>query len=186
MEARNPLEQRYIVFDVETPNYNNNRMSAIGVEIVDGGKIAEEFYTLIDPETFFSPFNISLTGISPSTVRNAPTFPEVWKKLEPIFSSGLLVAHNASFDVRVLAHCLTDYHIDWKDTAYYACTVCMGRKAYPELPNHKLDTMCRHLDIPLYHHQAQSDSRACALLLLDYMAAGFDPYKFKKKRSMLI
>ena len=35
---------RYIVFDVETPNRANNRMSAIGITVVDGGKIADSFF----------------------------------------------------------------------------------------------------------------------------------------------
>ena len=34
--------ERYVVFDVETPNHYNNRMSAIGISIVHGGKIVEE------------------------------------------------------------------------------------------------------------------------------------------------
>ena len=60
------LEQksRYIAFDVETPNHLNNRMSAIGISVIENGKIIEEFYSLVNPETSFDPFNIQLTGIS--------------------------------------------------------------------------------------------------------------------------
>ena len=32
---------KYIVFDVETPNRYNNRMSAIGISIVENGKIVK-------------------------------------------------------------------------------------------------------------------------------------------------
>ena len=35
---------RYIVFDVETPNCNNDRMSAIGITIVEEGKIIGSFF----------------------------------------------------------------------------------------------------------------------------------------------
>ena len=31
---------RFIVFDVETPNYQNNRMSAIGITIIENGKLS--------------------------------------------------------------------------------------------------------------------------------------------------
>ena len=34
---------RFIAFDVETPNSYNNRISAIGVTVVEDGKIVEEF-----------------------------------------------------------------------------------------------------------------------------------------------
>ena len=54
----------------------------------------------------------------------------------------------------------------------------MGRRCYPELANHRLDTLCRYRDIPLDHHKAGSDSRACAELFLDYSAHGFSAGKF--------
>ena len=33
---------RFIAFDVETPNSYNNRISAIGVTVVEDGKIVED------------------------------------------------------------------------------------------------------------------------------------------------
>ena len=68
---------RFIAFDVETPNAYNHRMSSIGVAVIEQGKIVESFSSLIDPETHFDAFNISLTGISPEMVETAPTFPEL-------------------------------------------------------------------------------------------------------------
>ena len=67
--------RRYIVFDVETPNAANNRMSAIGLTVVEDGEILRELYTLVNPEASFDPFNIALTGISSASVRGKPTFP---------------------------------------------------------------------------------------------------------------
>jgi DNA polymerase-3 subunit epsilon len=40
----------YIVFDVETPNRYNNRMSAIGICVVDGTQIVKEYFSLVTPE----------------------------------------------------------------------------------------------------------------------------------------
>ena len=37
---------KYIVFDVETPNRYNNRMSAIGTSIVENGKIVKKLLLL--------------------------------------------------------------------------------------------------------------------------------------------
>ena len=53
----------YVVFDVETPNRANDRMSAIGITIIRNGRIADDYYTLVDPETHFDCFNTKLTGI---------------------------------------------------------------------------------------------------------------------------
>ena len=74
---------RYVAFDVETPNRMNNRMSAIGITVIEDGKIADEYYSLGNPESRFDSFNTRLTGISGKTVWNAPAFPEVWKQIEP-------------------------------------------------------------------------------------------------------
>ena len=51
---------RYICFDVETPNFRNDRMSAIGVCVVENGEITEERYSLVNPEEPFDGFNIKM------------------------------------------------------------------------------------------------------------------------------
>lgn len=161
--------KRFVAFDVETPNSANDRMSAIGVTVVENGVIVDELDTLVNPETWFHPFNIQLTGITPAMAEEAPSFPELWPVLCPIFDSGILAAHNAPFDMSVLGKCLRAYGIDWKPSADYVCTCQMGRRCFPELPNHRLNTLCAHLEIRLDHHQAGSDSRACASILMDCM-----------------
>ena len=116
--------------------------------------------------------------LSPEQVRGQPDFSALWQLLEPMLAGRILVAHNAPFDLRVLASCLHDYHIDWQPEAAYLCTCQMGKRAYPYLPNHKLNTLCDHLQLSLDHHKAGSDSRACALLLLNYLEKGLQPEAF--------
>ena len=162
---------RYIVFDVETPNRYNDRMSAIGISVVEDGGITEEYFSYVDPETRFDSFNTMLTGISSVTVKGSPTFPVLWEKIESMMSSGILVAHNAVFDLGVLKKCLNDYGISWKSSVKYCCTVQMGKKLLPGM-SHKLDVLCGHYGISLDHHKADSDSHACAEILLNYFRAG--------------
>lgn len=176
---------RVIVFDVETPNYRNDRMSAIGVTVVEEGRVTEEFFSLVNPEARFDRFNIQLTGITPKMTETAPNFPALWEKLEPIFSSGVLCAHNAPFDLSVLGKCLRDYRIPWKQEVNYLCTVRMGRRLLPDLPNHKLNTLCDHLHIPLDHHQADSDSRACGSILCHYISQGADLNRFLRTYDLV-
>ena len=168
---------RYIAFDVETPNRANDRMSAIGIAVIEDGQIVDTFFSLIDPETHFDWFNTKLTGISSKTVQGAPDFPALWQRIEPIMRSGILVAHNAVFDMGVLKKCLQGYGIPWKATAKYLCTVQAARRLLPGM-KHSLDVMCAHYGIPLDHHQAESDSRACAEILLRYMQSGADVTQF--------
>ena len=176
---------RYVAFDVETPNRANDRMSAIGVSVIEDGAIVEEFYSLVDPEEPFDAFNVNLTGIDEDAVRGAPTFEELWPQLEPLLSEGMLVAHNAWFDLTVLKHCLRAYDIEWRPYTRYMCTVQMGRKLLPGM-KHRLNDMCDYYCIPLDHHKAASDAHACAEILLHYFADGADPrnhirtYSFNK------
>ena len=163
---------RYIAFDVETPNSANNRMSAIGVTVIERGEVVEQYDYLVNPETRFASFNVALTGITPEMVADKPTFSQLWQELEPLFSSGLLVAHNAPFDMSVLAKCLRDYGIRWRPSVPYACTCQMSRRLLPQLPNHKLNTLCDFMGLELDHHRAGSDSLACGEILLHHLRSG--------------
>ncbi len=163
--------QRYIAFDVETPNERNHRMSAIGISVIEDGAIVRDFYSLVNPETYFADFNIRLTGITPEKAAEAPAFPEIWKTIAPLMDSGIPVAHNAVFDLGVLEKCLRDYGIAWRDRTPYLCTVQMGRKLLPGM-SHRLDALCDFYHIDLNHHRADSDSRACAEILLRYLQSG--------------
>ncbi len=159
---------RYICFDVETPNALNERMSAIGLAVVERGRIVREFFSYVDPEQPFDAFNTQLTGIDASTVSGAPTFAALWPRLAPLLSGGILVAHNAPFDLTVLQKCLSAYGIKWEPRVRYLCTVRIGRGEMPTL-SHRLNDLCAYFGIPLDHHQADSDSHACAEILRRYM-----------------
>ncbi len=168
------MTEKYVIFDVETPNARNDRISSIGIAVMEGGRVVDTYSTLVNPETHFDPFNIRLTGITPSMTWDSPTFPELWRQVGGLMESAVLVAHNAAFDMGVLSKCLRAYEIPCPACLPYACTVRMGRKCFPALPDHKLNTMCGHLGIALDHHRADSDALACAALLIRYMEAGLD------------
>ena len=57
--------------------------------------------------------------------------------------------------------------------ARFVCTVLMGRKFLPGI-SHKLNDLCDYYGISLNHHQADSDSHACAEILLHYFEDGAD------------
>ena len=76
-----------------------------------------------------------------------------------------MVAHYAVFDTRVLRSLLKTYHLE-KPQASYACTVEISRRVWPDLPNHKLDTVAGYLGYSFHHHQALDDARACAYIVL--------------------
>ena len=177
--------ERYIAFDVETPNYRNHRMSAIGVTVVENGEIVRDFYSLVNPETYFDPFNVELTGITPELVRDQPSFPELWETLAPLMEDSILTAHNAPFDLSVLGKCLRDYAIPWRRRVPYVCTCRMSRRLLPELPNHRLNTVSDCLGITLDHHHAGSDARACGEILLHHLRSGADLRPFLRTYDLI-
>lgn len=71
----------------------------------------------------------------------------------------------------------------WKTSAEYLCTVQIGRRVLPDM-KHNLNVMCDHYGIALDHHQADSDSRACAEILLRYMESGVDVSKYVKRYDL--
>ena len=174
---------RYVVFDVETPNRYNNRVSAIGISVVENLRIVDEYFTLVDPEAPFDWFNTVLTGISEESVFGAPAFPEVWQEIEPLMSSGILVAHNASFDMGVIRKSLAGYGLTWKPSVKGICTVIMGRSLLPGI-SHRLNDMCDYYGIDLTHHHADSDSHACAEILIHYLESGAVPEKYIRTYRM--
>ncbi|MBQ1371446.1 MAG: exonuclease, partial [Oscillospiraceae bacterium] len=88
--------------------------------------------------------------------------------LKPLLDRGVLCAHNATFDLGVLGKCLRDYGIVWKPTGEYVCTYQIGSRLLNDVPNHKLNTLAERLGLPLQHHNALSDTKACAGLLQYY------------------
>uniref|UniRef100_UPI00403F615E 3'-5' exonuclease n=1 Tax=Candidatus Enterococcus willemsii TaxID=1857215 RepID=UPI00403F615E len=157
----------FIAMDFETANAQKHSACSLALVMVRNSQIVGEYYTLIKPETDFFWRNIQVHGIHPEDVRQAPKFPEVWEYIAQYYNQhSLIVAHNAGFDTGVLAGCL-DYYGLQQPSYLSLCTVKTSRKLYPEVPNHKLNTMCDFLNIPLNnHHDALEDSRACANILL--------------------
>ena len=56
----------------------------------------------------------------------------------------------------------------------------MSKEAAPDLPNHKLNTLCDCLCIELDHHNAGSDARACGKVALRCIDWGVDPTQFAR------
>lgn len=162
---------RIVVFDVETPNFNNDRICSIGITIIEDDKVVSNVNYLVNPECGFDYRNINIHGIRPEDVVSAPKFPEIWKMIREDFLSSLLVAHNAIFDLGVLKKTLYYYGFE-EPLVYYVDTLKIARVMLKDTVNHKLPTLCGYYDIELNHHDSGSDSNACAELLLNLINGG--------------
>ncbi len=106
-----------------------------------------------------------LHGIAWSDVVAEPPFAEVWPTLVPLLEgASFLAAHNAPFDRSVLEACCQAAGLPAPELPFH-CTVKLARRVWDIYPT-KLSDVCRHLDIPLNHHEALSDAEACAKIVL--------------------
>lgn len=158
--------QKIAVFDIETPNDNNDSICSIGITFIENNIITDKIHYLINPETFFDVMNTRLHHISENDVADAPAFPEVWENINKIFSMCLLAGHNVTFDLCCIKKALKRYNIEALPV-YYIDTLTLSRKFIDDVSNHKLNTLCEYFNIGLYnHHNALDDSCATAELLL--------------------
>ena len=160
----------FIAIDYETANSDYRSACSLGVSIVEKGKVVETFESFIQPPKEFSefdPFNVMIHGISPSQIKNAPTFDLLWEKLDKFNSeySVPFVCHFSGFDIRVTEALLKHFGVTFQEIRFYD-TYTIARKMWPELVNHKLNTLSEHFKIELNHHNASSDAKACALIAL--------------------
>lgn len=156
---------QFVSIDFETANEKRSSPCAIGIAVVEGDKIIDEYYSLINPMTHFSPFNTRIHGITEDDVKNAPTFAELWPTLNSYLSNHLAVAHNASFDMSVIRHTLDQFNLTYPEMDYL-CTANISRRVWPELTNHKLNTVASHHGIHFTHHHALEDARVAAEILI--------------------
>lgn len=157
----------FTAIDFETANRQTHSACSVALTIVRDSKIVDEYYSLIQPETWFDRVNTQIHGINEADVHNSPKFPDVWKEMAHFFTPDqLVVAHNMPFDKRILTGTLTHYGVKTPEFKTL-CTVRTSRALLRELPNHKLNTVSSYYDIPLNHHHALDDARACATILLN-------------------
>ncbi|MFN6962446.1 MAG: PolC-type DNA polymerase III [Pyrinomonadaceae bacterium] len=169
-ETRRLAETDFVVFDLETTGAKAPpcRVTEIGAYKVRGGRIVDEFHTLINPEMPIPPFIAALTGISNQMVRYAPKFAEVGPQFMEFIGDAVLVAHNAVFDMRFLNHEISRIYDEYRVANPCLCTVQLSRKLLPEIANHKLKTVAEHYNVRLdNHHRAKDDARATAEIFLN-------------------
>lgn len=156
----------FTAIDFETATERPNSACSVAVVEVRNGEIARTYSTLIRPPGLrFSTFNISIHGITPEMVAHERDFAGVWAELRPFLEGNIVLAHNAPFDMGVLKSSLLANHIE-PPKFYHCCTVQISRKAWPNLPNHKLNTVGDFLHVDFRHHDALEDARACAAIPL--------------------
>lgn len=159
----------YISIDIENPNARGNSICSIGIIVVKNKKVVDEKYSLINPEDRFDVNNSNITGLNYFDVKDAPTFKEYWKSIRELFENNIIVGHNITYDLTVIAKALERYDIEVPIFNYY-CTLKLSRN-FIKTNSYSLNSLCDLLNVNLEnHHNALEDAKASQKIFeyLDY------------------
>jgi DNA polymerase III subunit epsilon len=151
---------RIAFLDLETTGMSpaRERITEVGLVLVDDGVVVEEFSQLINPGCPVPPEITYLTGISNAMVRTTPRFEDVAPLLQEKFQGRLLVAHNARFDYGFLKAEFARLQVPFH--ARLLCTVRLSRALYPQHSSHGLDAIILRFDLDVrQRHRALGDAR---------------------------
>ena len=155
----------YAILDIETTGgqFNEEGITEIAIYKYNGHEIVDQFISLVNPEIPIQPFVVKLTGINNAMLRSAPKFFEIAKRIIEMTNGCVLVAHNASFDYRILRTEFRRLGYDFNQQTL--CTVELSKKLLPEQPSHSLGKLVRALGIPMAdRHRASGDAMATVKL----------------------
>ena len=106
---------------------------------------------------------VNLTGINSKMLHNAPKFYEVAKRIIEITEGCIIVAHNSSFDYRILK---TEFNrLGYTFKRKTLCTVELSKVLIPDQPSYSLGKLTRSLGIVISdRHRADGDAKATVKL----------------------
>jgi DNA polymerase-3 subunit epsilon len=159
----------WVAIDFETANARRASPCSVGLVKVKEGQIVEEWSSFIKPPPgydHFDPYNVRVHGITPDHVRYAPGWPETLERIVQFAGDAPFVAHNAAFDIGVLADACGASRLPVPDLRF-ACTYVVARRVWADLISYKLPALAQVLGFELSrHHDPGADARAAALVML--------------------
>ncbi len=163
---------RFFALDVETANADMASICQIGLVEFQANKLVNQWGSLVDPEDYFDPFNISIHGITPEMVGNALIFPEIFQRFDEIgqLSEKTIVVTHTPFDQTSLKRATQKYGLAeiswiWLDSARVV------RRQWEEFrySGYGLPNVAKVLGIEYKSHDAVEDARAAGEVLIKAM-----------------
>lgn len=155
----------YAIIDIETTGgkFNEEGITEVAIYKFDGHEIVDQFISLVNPEKPIQPFVVKLTGITDKMVRTAPKFHEIAKRIVEITKDCVFVAHNTSFDYRIVRTEFSRLGYDYvRETL---CTVELSKELIEDVPSYSLGKLCKSVGIPMNdRHRASGDALATVKL----------------------
>ena len=156
-----------VALDLETATSVKSSICQIGITEVVNGVPQESKSWFVQPEgNVYDFMNIAVHGITPEDTKDSPSFPDVWKEVQPYLQNKIVVAHYTGFDMNALRDAFNKYGMEYPTFDYF-CTFRIAKYSVKGCYSYSLGIVCDHLGIDFgIHHRADCDSLGCALLLL--------------------
>lgn len=143
---------REIIFDTETTGFYANeadRITEVGcVEVIDLIPTGRELHFLVNPEREVPKEVTELTGHTWESLRDKPKFAEIAQDFIDFVGDGVLVAHNAKFDMSFINMELERCGKPAIVPSRFKDTAAMARARFPGSPA-SLDALCKRFNISL-------------------------------------
>lgn len=194
---------REICFDTETTGFNymsGDRIVEIGaLELINHIPTGREFHEYINPERDIPQAVVEVHGLTNEFLADKPVFADIAEKwINFVGEDGILVAHNASFDINFINMELKKCGLPEYDISKAVDTLEIARKKFPGAHN-KLDDLCKRFGIDNSSrtlHGALLDSQLLAEVYLqllggnepgiDFLSNEKENYKIYNKEKINI
>lgn len=162
-----PVQSRkYVIFDIETTGLyprRGDRIIEIGAVSMHNGIMEKEFFSMVNTQRRITKAAQRVHGITSGDLQHAPLPEHVFTEFNEFIKGGILISHNSAFDTSFLRYEFQRHHLFLNNRTI--CTLELSKRRWPNLPNHKLQTVYRHLfktENVKQKHRALDDARMVA------------------------
>ncbi len=167
-----PKTPKFAIIDIETTGgiATRDKITEIGLIIVEDGEVIDQFESLINPERSI-PYEITrITGITNEMVEGAPKFYELAKDIILKTEGCIFVAHNVHFDYGFIKQ--EFQNLGYTYSRKKLCTLQLSRRFFRGLKSYSLGNLIQHFDIAVKdRHRAMEDAKATLVLFQKIMLA---------------
>lgn len=162
------MNSSLVILDTETAAlFGAPHLLELGAVRVVDGEIEDQFESFVCPQVEIEPGATEIHGIRQEDVRNAPLTQDVLDSFREWAGDCWLAAHNAKFDAGVLGFEYSRHGMT-PPPGIFIDSLTLARKLIPESIDHKLVTLCQHLELEEGpHHRALSDAVYCWMVIAE-------------------
>lgn len=155
------LPDKLAFVDIETTGTSATRDRIIEVAVlrIEKNVLVNTFQSLVNPQSYVSPYIEALTGIKKDDLVRAPLFEDISQNLEDILNECIFISHNVRFDYSFVRNEFLRLGTNFSPTK--CCTVRLSRHIFPHERRHDLDSLINRMGIECKNrHRAMDDAKA--------------------------